>query len=134
MIKSGAMRFTAISLAIFLSGCSATFYARTAVITENGLRVGNEAWDEEFNEKLEECKATTEAKTPEAEKCFGPTFDKNKKVGVAIKASVAILRTFWVGYAAGKNPKDLRDILGELPKIVNDLPDEFFKGIKKGLK
>jgi len=104
------------------------------VHTENGLRVGNEVWDDHYNEKLDECKETTEEKTPEAEACFGPTFDQNKKVGVAIKASVGVLRAFWVGYAAGKDPKELRGLLGELPAIMNDLPDEFFNGIKKGLK
>lgn len=128
------MRAIAISLVFLLSACSATFYARTAVHTENGLRVGNEAWDESYNEKLDECKETTEAETPEAEECFGPTFDQNKKVGIAIKASVGVLRAFWVAYAAGQDPKELRGVLAELPGIVNDLPDEFFKGIKKGLK
>jgi len=128
------MRAIAISLVFLLPACSASFYARTAVHTENGLRVGNEIWDERYNEELEKCKQTTEPKTPEAEKCFGPTFDQNKKIGIAIRASVGVLRAFWAGYAAGQDPKDLRKILGELPGIVDDLPDEFFKGIKKGLK
>ena len=128
------MRAIAISLIFLLSACSATFYARTAVHTENGLRVGNEAWGEHYDEVLKECQAVAEPESPEAEECFGPTFDKDKKVGVIIKSSVAVLRAFWVAYAAGQKPKELRGILAELPKIVNDLPDEFFKGIKKGLK
>jgi len=128
------MRAIAISLVFLLSACSATFYARTAVHTENGLRVGNEVWDEHYNEKLDECKKTTEAETPEAEECFGPTFDQNKKGGIAIKLSVGVLRAFWAAYAAGQDPKELRGVLAELPGIVNDLPDEFFNGIKKGLK
>jgi len=128
------VKITAVSFIFLLSACSASFYARTAVHTENGLRVGNEVWDEHYNKKLDECEEVAAPKTPEAEECFGPTFDQNKKVGIAIKSSVAVLRTFWAGYAAGKNPKELRNILGELPAIVNDLPDEFFKGIKKGLK
>ena len=128
------MRAIAISLVFFLSACSGTFYARTAVHTENGLRVGNEMWDDHFNAKLEECKEVAEPKTPEAEECFGDTFDVNKKVGVAIESSVGILRTFWAAYAAGSDPKNLREVLKQLPAIVNDLPDEFFGGIKKGLK
>lgn len=122
------------SVIFILCGCSATFYARTAVHTENALRVGNEEWDNHYNEILEQCKKITKPKTPEAEECFGPTFDIDKKVGIAIKSSVAILRTFWAGYAAGKNPKELRKIIEELPAIIDDLPDEFFAGIKKGLK
>lgn len=127
------MRSIAISL-VFLTGCTASFYARTAVHTENALRVGNEAWDSHYTEKLENCKEIAPPKTPEAEECFGPTFDQNKKIGIAMESAVAVLRTFWVGYAAGKKPKELRTILGELPVIIQDLPDEFFKGIKKGLK
>jgi hypothetical protein len=134
MIKSSAMRAFSISLIFFLCACSANFYARRAVNVENALRVGNEAWDERYNEKLEECKEVAEPKTPEAEECFGPTFDKNKNVGIAMKSSVAILRAFWIGYAAGKDPKELREILSELPKVIQDLPDEIFAGIKKGLK
>lgn len=128
------MRAIAISFVFLLSACSASFYARTAVYTENGLRVGNEVWDEHYNEKLEECKEVAEPETPEAEKCFGKTFDQNKKIGIALESSVAVLRTFWAAYAAGQDPKNLREILGELPLIVNDLPDEFFKGIKKAVK
>ena len=128
------MKAIAISFVFLLSACSATFYARTAVHTENALRVGNEVWDEHYNSKLEECKKVAQPKTSEAEECFGPTFDVNKKVGIAIKSSVAVLRTFWAAYAAGKNPKELQNILAEMPAIVKDLPDEFFAGIKKGLK
>lgn len=132
--KIPAMRAIAISLALLMptSACTATFYARAAVHTENGLRVGNEAWDEHYNENLEGCKKIAKPETPEAEECFGPTFDQNKNIEIAIRSSVAILRAFWAGYAAGKNPKELRNTLAELPLIVKDLPDEFFKGIKKG--
>lgn len=127
------MRSIAVSF-VLLTGCTASFYARTAVHTENALRVGNEAWDSHYTEKLENCKKTAPPKTPEAEKCFGPTFEQNKKIGIAMESAVAVLRTFWVGYAAGKKPKELRMIIGELPSIINDLPDEFFSGLKKKVR
>lgn len=132
MIRPLCMRLSLALLFLLNAACSARFYAGGAVHVERGLDAGNAAWDEHYNAELERCKKVAEPGTPEAEECFGKTFDANKKIGLGIESAVAALRLFWTAYAAGAEPKELRSILSsELPKIMEDFPDEFFGGLKK---
>jgi len=132
MVRPFCTRISVALLLLCTTACSARFYAAGAVQVERGLVAGNEAWDKHYNAELERCKKIAEPETPEAEDCFGDTFDTNQKIGVGIENAVAALRTFWVAYAAGAEPKELRSILSqEVPKILADLPDEFFGGLKK---
>lgn len=132
MIRPLCMRLSLALLFLLTTACSARFYAAGAVQVERGLNAGNAAWDEHYNAELERCKKIAEPETPEAEDCFGDTFDTNKKIGLSIESAVTALRVFWTAYAAGAEPKELRSILSsELPKIMKDLPDEFFGGLKK---
>ncbi len=118
----------------FTSGCSST-YARGAIYIENGLRAGDQAWDDFYNQKLEECKKVAPPKTPEAEACFGDTYDNNIKIEKTIEISVAALRSFWAAYASNADSKDLREIIYEdVIPILKDLPPEFFGGLKRALK
>lgn len=132
MIRPFCTRISVTLLLLCTTACSPRFYAAGAVQVERGLTAGNEAWDKHYNAELERCKEVAQPGTPEAEECFGKTFDTNQKIGVGIESAVAALRTFWVAYAAGADPKQLRSILAEeVPKVLADLPDEFFGGLKK---
>jgi len=132
MIRPFCRLISTATVFLCLTGCSARFYAAGAVQVERGLVAGNDAWDEHYNSELDRCKKIAEPETPEAEACFGETFDTNQKIGLGIESAVAALRVFWVAYAAGAEPSKLREILAqEVPKVLADLPDEFFGGLKK---
>lgn len=114
---------------VFCTGC-ASLYAKGAVHTERGLSAANEAWGEFFVEELEHCKEIAPPKTDEAELCFGDIDKIDKEVATAMEIAVAALRSFWIAYAAGADPKDLAKHLAEIERAVRDLPDEFFGRLK----
>lgn len=106
--------------ALFVSGCAT---GRAAVYTENGLRAAEGQWDVYYNDRLSYCQKNHEAGSAGAEKCFGKTYDTNKKVNTAIRGSVLILRTYWLARAAGENP-DLSRVVRDIKALVEDLPLE----------
>ena len=114
-----------------VSGCANA----AAVYTEGGLRAGAGAWDVAYKAKAAECESKHEPATPAMEGCFGAHFDADAKVGIAIEAAVAVLRTYWVARAAGEKP-DVKKLAAELSTIIEDLPPEvrvYFDRVK-GLK
>lgn len=116
---------------VALGGCANA----AAVYTEGGLRAGAGAWDAVYKAKATECESKHEPATPEMEGCFGAYFDADAKVGTAIEAAVAVLRTYWVARAAGEKP-DVKKLAQQLADIIEDLPPEakeYFDRVK-GLK
>lgn len=126
-----ASRLPSIVFFFATAGCA----NQAAVYTEGGIRAGAQAWDAAYKTKATECESKHEPATPEMEGCFGAYFDADAKVGTAIEAAVAILRTYWVARAAGEKP-DVKKLASDLAKILEDLPPEakeYFERVK-GLK
>ena len=110
------------SLAL-LSGCAHS--DRAMLVTEEGLRAAETAWDGHFNEKADECEAAHKPETPEMEECFGATYDADLAVDIAIRSAVALLRSYWTARAQGETPdRELREILEQVQQILNGLPPE----------
>ena len=106
--------------ALCVSGCAV---GRAAVYTETGLRAAESQWDTYYNGRLTSCQEKHNPGSVGAEKCFGSTYDANKKVNQAIRSSVIILRTYWLGRAAGEKP-DLERVVKEIKSLVKELPPE----------
>lgn len=124
-------RIYSIVLLFAVSGCA----NQVAVYTEGGLRAGADAWDKAYKARAADCESKHEPATPEMEGCFGAYFDADAKVGTALEAAVAILRTYWVARAAGEKP-DVKELASQLADIIEDLPPEakeFFERVR-GLK
>lgn len=110
-------------LAAATSGCATARRDRLAVFTEQGLTAAEERWHTNYWRRLEDCRSRFEARTPEAEACFGPTYDRDAQVGVFVRASVALLRAYWVARAAGESP-DWRLVMTQIAELAADLPPE----------
>lgn len=105
-------------------------YAKGAVHTERGLEAADDAWAEYFSEQLEHCKEIAPPKTDEAQLCFGDVDKMDKEIATAVEVAVFALRAFWIGYAAGDDPKELARLLKEVQNAIQDLPDDFFGRLK----
>ena len=86
-----------LAMCLFLLGCA----NRAVLYTEQGLVGVERVWDGEYHHRLEVCKAQHAPRTPGAEQCFGPTYDLDMKIGIAVRLSVAVLRIYWTARAAG---------------------------------
>ena len=117
------MKRVLLALLPFFLTCGCAHVDKTMVYTEAGLRAAESSWDAAYNAKADECEKKYEPQTPEMEECFGPIFDADEKVEIALESSVALLRSYWVARAAGEKP-DLMKVLREISKIVKDLPPE----------
>lgn len=114
--------------AVLLGACA----NQAAVYTEDGLRAAAGTWDAAYKAKAADCESKHEPATPEMEGCFGAYFDADAKVGTALEAAVAILRTYWVARAAGEKP-DIKALTKQLADIIEDLPPEakeFFERVR----
>lgn len=96
---------------------------KAVVYTEEGLRAAETTWDGYYRFEAERCESRYEPKTPEMEECFGSTYDADAKVAEAVQSAVALLRTYWLARATGKDP-DFAELMREVQKIVDDLPPE----------
>jgi len=113
-----------------LLGCAAA--DKALIYTENGIVAGEKAWDTAYRAQADDCESKFEPATPAMEDCFGDFFDANAKVATAVKAAVAVLRTYWTARAAGETP-DWPTVVKEVGKIIEDLPPEaaeYFKKVK----
>lgn len=103
------------------------------VWTEQGLVAAELQWHEAYMAKLEECKALYEPGTPGARACFGAHFRAEQQVSKAVRAAVALLRTYWTARAAGKKDPSWAETQRRVAQIVGDLPPlprEYFERIK----
>lgn len=90
--------------------------------TEQGLASAEIQWDHLYYKKLNECKEKFQPATLEAELCFGPTFEANKLVEVAVEESVVLLRDYWRLRSEGYEP-DFKSVLSRIHDLINKLPD-----------
>ena len=109
---------------------------RTVVFTELGLEAADQQWHGAYRERLDYCRNAHPPKTPAAEQCFGAWYDANEKVDGAVRAAVALLRTYWTARAAGNKQPGWAETQAQVATILQDLPPlprQFFERIK-GLK
>ena len=114
-------------------GCSTALRDRGAVWTEQGLEAAELQWDERFHERLDECRSQFAPATPAAEQCFGEWHDADEDVNTAVRAAVAVLRTYWTARAAGSKDPGWSETQAQVAQIVADLPPlprEYFERIK----
>lgn len=119
-------------IVILIAGCANALADRGVVFTEQGLTAAEGFWDQRYYAVLEACSEEHEPRTPEAEACFGPTYDADQKVGAAVLAAVTTLRLYWAARAAGQNP-DWGATAAAVAKILRDLPPDarqYFERIK----
>jgi hypothetical protein len=103
------------------------------VWTEQGLEAAELQWDERFHERLDECRSQFAPQTPDAEQCFGAWHDADEAVNTAVRAAVAVLRTYWTARAAGLKDPGWAETQAQVAQIVADLPPlprEYFERIK----
>ena len=119
--------------AFLVLGCSAALRDRAVVWTEQGLTAAELQWDDAFHERLKHCRNAHPPRTPAAEQCFGAWYDADRDVDVAVRAAVAVLRTYWTARAAGESDPAWSETQARVAQIVADLPPlprEYFERIK----
>jgi hypothetical protein len=104
-------------------GCATAVRDRAVLYTEEGLEAAELVWDAEFQRRLLECERRYAPRTDEAEACFGTTYDADARVSTAVRAAVALLRSYWAARAMGQSP-DWRHVALQVHTIVQDLPPE----------
>lgn len=103
------------------------------VYTEQGLTAAETQWDGAYHERLDYCRNAHPPKTPAAEACFGPHFDADEGVDLAVRSAVAVLRTYWTARAAGNREPGWQETQAQVAQILADLPPlsrEYFERIK----
>jgi len=110
------------------SGC-ATLQQRGAIRAERALGAGFIAWDMIVDSAIAKCEVD-----PDPAECIEPIAVANDGVEVAVVAAVAALRAYWIGVAAGADPKDLQHHLTAFYEAVSTLPPEAFAGLLRGAR
>ena len=103
------------------------------VWTEQGLEAAEKQWDAAYHEQLDECRSLFAPGSAGARACFGGYYDADEHVNTAVRAAVALLRTYWTARAAGERDPSWAETQAQVAQIVADLPPlprEYFERVR----